>query len=170
MLVVTCLLYGWLNHVMFLNLAFFLFYLWNCDCCHFLLLLCIRSYGHSHLSLVHLGTVVLLYMTMLSLDEIFDSHQLILSMVFLMMLCGWLLCLCSYSVVLFGFIYIVAISGLQIHCYAKEIYYLDVGSNCDIEFVFTEHVTYSFLGLFGMPWYFVTYYYPIISVKSYVYS
>ena len=44
-------------------------------------------------------------MNMFSLDEMIDNLLLMLSGMFLMVFGGWLLCLCTYRDVLFGFVY-----------------------------------------------------------------
>ena len=101
-LVVTLLLYGGLNHVIYLFLLCFLFALWvfvlSCGALNSNLWLC-----PLFLSASWYGCAALLNIALF--DEIADSLLLMFSGMFLMMLGGWLLCLCTYSGVLFGFMY-----------------------------------------------------------------
>ena len=101
-LVVTSLLYGGLNHVTCLFLFCFLFALWV------FVLSCGALNSNLWLYLIFssaswYGCAALLNMALF--DEIAVSLLLMFSDMFLMMFGGWLLCLCAYSGVLFGFMY-----------------------------------------------------------------
>ena len=103
-LVVTLLLYGGLNHVICLFLLHFLFALWvfvlSCGALNSNLWLYPLFLSASWYGCAALLNIVLF-------DEIADSLLLMFSGMFLMMFGGWLLCLCTYSGVLFGFVWFV---------------------------------------------------------------